>query len=328
MKRSSGDPVQRTAPHGRLSRAAPLIRPTIACAAIEVSSARIEPSIRPSTSTLVIRSLSCCKVLWTRWRSACPGSALVDDKRSSGPFAEWGRANTTTLNFLEKQINEAGGIGGKKLKIVIYDDGAKPAEAANALRKLAGDDKVLAIAGPLTSSACEVTFPVANEMKIVSTSQASSKLIHGGLRYLEHGALRLVRAALLHDVGKAFIARDILDKQGKLTVEEINELRQHPLRGHQALKQQGGFPLEMLDVVLHHHEFLDGSGYPDGLRGEKISDIVRLITIVDVYSALVEKRAYRLPFSRDRAFAIMESMGSKLDQQLLQAFRPVAMGNA
>src|SRR5580700_5246421 len=94
---------------------------------------------------------------------------------SSGPFAEWGRANTTTLNLLEKQVNEAGGIGGKKLKIVIYDDGAKPAEAANALRKLAGDDKVLAVAGPLTSSACEVTFPVANEMKIVSTSQASSK---------------------------------------------------------------------------------------------------------------------------------------------------------
>ena len=94
---------------------------------------------------------------------------------SSGPFAEWGRANTTTLNLLEKQVNEAGGVGGKKLKIVIYDDGAKPAEAANALRKLAGDDKVLAVAGPLTSSACEVTFPVANEMKIVSTSQASSK---------------------------------------------------------------------------------------------------------------------------------------------------------
>jgi len=94
---------------------------------------------------------------------------------SSGPFAEWGRANTTTLNMLEKQINDAGGINGVKVKITIYDDGAKPAQAANALRKLAGDDKVLAVAGPLTSSACEVTFPVANEVKIVSTSQASSK---------------------------------------------------------------------------------------------------------------------------------------------------------
>ena len=94
---------------------------------------------------------------------------------SSGPFAEWGRSNTVTLNMLEKQINDSGGINGAKLRIVIYDDGAKPAEAANALRKLAGDDQVLAVAGPLTSSACEVTFPVANQLQIVATSQASSK---------------------------------------------------------------------------------------------------------------------------------------------------------
>lgn len=94
---------------------------------------------------------------------------------SSGPFAEWGRSNTATLEMLEKQINDAGGINGAKLKIVILDDGAKPAQAANDLRKLAGDDHALAVAGPLTSSACEVTFPVANQMQIVSTSQASSK---------------------------------------------------------------------------------------------------------------------------------------------------------
>jgi branched-chain amino acid transport system substrate-binding protein len=94
---------------------------------------------------------------------------------SSGPFAEWGRSNTTTLKMLEQQINNAGGINGKRLEIVIYDDAAKPAASANAVRKLAGDDKVLAVAGPLTSSSCEVAFPVANEMKIVATSQASSK---------------------------------------------------------------------------------------------------------------------------------------------------------
>jgi branched-chain amino acid transport system substrate-binding protein len=94
---------------------------------------------------------------------------------SSGPFAEWGRTNTVTLQMLEKQVNDAGGIDGAKLKIVIVDDATRPAQAANNLRKLAGDDKVLAIAGPLTSSAAEVTFPVANEMKVVATSQASSK---------------------------------------------------------------------------------------------------------------------------------------------------------
>ena len=94
---------------------------------------------------------------------------------SSGPFAEWGRSNTVTLKMLEQQTNDAGGINGAKLKITILDDAAKPAQAASSLRKLAGDEKVLAVAGPLTSSAAEVTFPVANEMKVVSTSQASSK---------------------------------------------------------------------------------------------------------------------------------------------------------
>jgi branched-chain amino acid transport system substrate-binding protein len=94
---------------------------------------------------------------------------------SSGPFAEWGRTNTVTLKMLEKQINDAGGVNGAKLKIVILDDASRPAQATNSLRKLAGDDKVLAVAGPLTSSAAEVTFPVANEMNVVSTSQASSK---------------------------------------------------------------------------------------------------------------------------------------------------------
>ena len=82
----------------------------------------------------------------------------------------------------------------------------------------------------------------------------------------------------------------------------------------------------MLDVVLHHHEFLDGSGYPNGLRGDQISDIVRLTTIVDIHAALVQKRAYRPAFTHARAFAIMEAMDGKLDRHLLQAFRPVALG--
>src|SRR5207248_4975730 len=131
---------------------------------------------------------------------------------------------------------------------------------------------------------------------------------------------RLARAALLHDVGKAFIPVAILDKPGPLTLEEMEEMRQHPRRGYDALAAQGSFPPEMLDVVLHHHEFLDGTGYPNGLEGDRISDIVRLTTILDVYSALVEKRPHRLPFTHAKAFAIMEQMPGKFDPTLLQPF--------
>jgi putative nucleotidyltransferase with HDIG domain len=147
---------------------------------------------------------------------------------------------------------------------------------------------------------------------------------HLGMR--EADQRRLTRAALLHDVGKAFIPLAILDKPGALTDEEKAVIRQHPQLGYDALKAQGDFPPEMLDVILHHHEMLDGSGYPNALSGSQISDIVRLTTVVDIYAALVEKRAYRLPFTHSRAFGIMESMGDKLDQQLLQAFRPIAFG--
>ncbi len=115
--------------------------------------------------------------------AAGPGNAQQADREivlgaivpSSGPFAEWGRANTVTLQMLEKQVNGSGGVNGAKLRIAILDDATKPAQATNNLRKLAGDDQALAVAGPLTSSAAEVTFPVANEMKTVATSQASSK---------------------------------------------------------------------------------------------------------------------------------------------------------
>src|SRR6202165_3957447 len=148
---------------------------------------------------------------------------------------------------------------------------------------------------------------------------------HMGMR--EDDQRRLTRAALLHDVGKAFVPVAILDKPGKLTDEEMSEIRKHPRLGYEALAAQGGFPPEMLDVVLHHHEFLDDTGYPNGLRGDQISDIVRLTTIVDIHAALVEKRAYRLPFAHAKAFAIMEAMDGKLDQHLLQAFRPVALGS-
>jgi putative nucleotidyltransferase with HDIG domain len=148
---------------------------------------------------------------------------------------------------------------------------------------------------------------------------------HLGMR--EDDQRRLARAALLHDVGKAFVPVAILDKPGKLTDEEMRVIRMHPRLGYDALAAEGGFPPEMLDVVLHHHECLDGSGYPNGLRGNQLSDIVRLTTIVDIHAALVEKRAYRLPFTHAKAFAIMERMHGKLDQHLLQAFRPVALGS-
>jgi putative nucleotidyltransferase with HDIG domain len=136
---------------------------------------------------------------------------------------------------------------------------------------------------------------------------------------------RIARASLVHDIGKAFISVAILDKPGKLTESEMETIKKHPRLGHDALLNQGGFPEEILDCVLHHHEFLDGSGYPDGLRGKEIQDLVRIVTIADIFAALIERRSYKPPLSSARALEIMHDMEGKLDADLLKAFEPVAL---
>jgi putative nucleotidyltransferase with HDIG domain len=135
---------------------------------------------------------------------------------------------------------------------------------------------------------------------------------------------RLSFAALLHDVGKARIPVAILEKPGPLDVRELEIMRQHPVLGFQALQSTQRVAPEMLDMVLHHHEYLDGSGYPDGLEGARISDLVRMMTISDIFSALMERRPYKAPFSADAAYKIMLDMKGKLDIALVKAFGEVA----
>lgn len=140
--------------------------------------------------------------------------------------------------------------------------------------------------------------------------------------------MRLAKAALLHDIGKAHIPREILNKPGKLTPAEMAIMRTHPGDGADLLARQGDFDATMLDVVRHHHEMLDGSGYPDGLVGDAIPDLVRLVTICDIHSALTERRAYRNPLPHDEAHAIMSRMTTKLDKDLLRAFSPIVLRSA
>ena len=102
---------------------------------------------------------------------------------------------------------------------------------------------------------------------------------------------RLGMAATLHDIGKARIPLSILDKPGRLDPEEEEIIRRHPAIGYDLLKGVSGISPEILDGVRHHHEYLDGSGYPDGLSGSQISDLVRLLTISDIFAALVEVQA-------------------------------------
>lgn len=133
---------------------------------------------------------------------------------------------------------------------------------------------------------------------------------------------RLTEAALLHDVGKTRIPLTILNKPGRLTEEETAVMRTHAALGYDTL-QDSGFSPETMQVVRSHHEMLDGSGYPDGLRAPEIPDLVRLVTVCDIYGALIERRAYRPPMTGRQAHGILRSMAGRLDVDLINAFRPV-----
>ena len=133
----------------------------------------------------------------------------------------------------------------------------------------------------------------------------------------------LLQAALLHDVGKSRIPPAILNKSGALSKPETDVMRTHPALGHAMLSGQRGMNPVILDVVLHHHEYLDGTGYPDRLQGRQISDYVRIVTICDIYAALIERRPYRAPTPHQQALAVLTDLGVKLDRNMLKHFEAV-----
>ena len=133
----------------------------------------------------------------------------------------------------------------------------------------------------------------------------------------------LLQAALLHDVGKARIPPRILNKSGALSKPEMEVMRTHAELGHAMLAGQRGVSPVLLDVIRHHHDYLDGTGYPDRLRGRQISGYVRIVTICDIYAALIARRPYKAPIPPQQALAMLTDLGGKLDRDLLKRFEAV-----
>jgi putative two-component system response regulator len=114
----------------------------------------------------------------------------------------------------------------------------------------------------------------------------------------------LQRAGIVHDIGKVAVPDTILLKPGRLTEEEWAIMRQHPVVGERICAPLKSFRL-VLPIIRHHHEKMDGSGYPDGLKGEEIPLTARILQIVDVYDALTTARPYKRALSSAEALEIM-----------------------
>jgi HD-GYP domain-containing protein (c-di-GMP phosphodiesterase class II) len=132
--------------------------------------------------------------------------------------------------------------------------------------------------------------------------------------------LSLKWSAMLHDIGKIGIPEGILTKEGKLTEEEYAVIKQHPELGRKILNDIP-YADAILGGVMHHHERLDGKGYPYGLFGDQIGLQARIIAVCDVWDALTSKRSYRDAMSVNEALGIMESgRGSQFDPVVLDHF--------
>ena len=148
-----------------------------------------------------------------------------------------------------------------------------------------------------------------------------SSLIAKWSRWSEDDIKKITYAGLLHDIGKIRVPQHILNKPGKLTPEEFEQIKQHPIYAFDMLKKADNLSSDIKQAVLTHHEREDGSGYPLGLTGDKIHPYAKVLAIADVFDAMVSDRCYH---AKDSPFAVFEFFVdqclNKLDPGLLNTF--------
>lgn len=206
-----------------------------------------------------------------------------------------------------------------------------------------GDLKILSIvANHAAAAISNVRLIRSLEEAHLSTLQSMARLLeakdpytHGHSQRVRNYSVRLARkvdmsaeeidtlhlGALLHDIGKVGVADSVLNKVDPLTSEEWDMIRLHPVTGYEILRPVQFLTPDHLALVRSHHERLDGTGYPDGLSGDELTPLVRIIAIADAYDAMSSRRAYRAPMPRDAIIGEIErGAGSQFDADYARAF--------
>src|SRR5712671_35117 len=172
------------------------------------------------------------------------------------------------------------------------------------------------------------------DLKDISTGVHSTRLAEWALRVArkldipEECLYQVEVAALLHDVGKIGVPDAILKKTGKLTAEERTIINRHPEYSWSILRLFAGLEEASL-YALHHHESVDGSGYPAGLTGTNIPLPSRIVSVIDAYDAMVSNRCYRKGMPHEEAIRrLVASSGSQFDAAVVQTFIPIAEQDA
>ena len=144
-----------------------------------------------------------------------------------------------------------------------------------------------------------------------------------GIKGEDH--MTLTAGGLLHDVGKMVIPHEVLNKAGKLDDKEFGVMKSHVTHTLEFLEKTQTLPKGVIIIAGEHHEKLDGTGYPFGLAGKELNQLARMATIIDVFSALTDRRVYKPPMSPEKALGIMGSMTGHLDQTLTLIFKEMLL---
>ena len=127
-------------------------------------------------------------------------------------------------------------------------------------------------------------------------------------------------AGLLHDIGKSRISKELLNKPGKLTEEEFRHMKQHSVYGYNIIKDKNELKEPIKLAVLQHHEKTNGTGYPFGVDSSKICNFAKILTVLDIYDALVTDRPYKEAYSPRDAVEMIMAMTSELDMKAMKSF--------
>jgi len=164
------------------------------------------------------------------------------------------------------------------------------------------------------------------DAKDIYTRGHSDRVSYYGMKLGEYMGLNektvetLRIGGLFHDVGKIGTSDDILSKTGKLTLSEYDLIKQHTIKGAHILSALSMFR-DIVPIVKYHHEYLDGTGYPEGLKGDRISQEIRIVSVVDAFDAMMSDRQYREKLGLETAkHQLLENSGTQFDEKVVSSF--------
>lgn len=186
-----------------------------------------------------------------------------------------------------------------------------------------------AIAGNLTNLCSVDMYTYAHCVDVCILSIAAGVL----LNYDRKKLLTLGTGSLLHDIGKLKVPLNILNKPDKLTAEEFEKMKRHSDYGYQMSKKIYDITALSREIILNHHEKYDGSGYPQGLRGDRISDMAVICSVADVYNAITTDRIYRKALPPHEAYEMIMAAGdlmfkNDIAMAFLKLIKPYPVGSA